>query len=352
MKRIGTGLLAAVFAVAMAQAAIACDKEAKGGCSKTQATTASAVTADGAVVNEGVDQVMATLPKMTYRVGSVDTPCAQTAAATAAKTGEPVQYVVAGEAYGCRQTAMDKLAEAIQGQVPQLAKVVHVVDGEALNCAESAAKLAAERKSNVKHLVAGVSFDCPQHAQQVADRLAAKLASSHGCAKAFKEGCSKDGEAATASATGGCSKSKGAEAATASAGGCSKSHGAAAATASTGGCSKSHGAEAAEAKTASTTEVKGGCCSKSKGADAETASATTGGCTKSAGAEAKTAAAGEAKGGCCSKAKAAAQTAAADAKETTTTVTAEAAGEETPQLANAKLLVREIVEFVANSRNS
>lgn len=327
MKRFGTGMLAAVFAVTVAQAALACDKdakEAKGGCSKAAAAMTAAATPSDSVVDQGVEQVMASLPKMTYRVGALDTPCAKTAHEAAEKSGEPIQYVVAGEAYGCRQTAMNKLAEQIQSELPHLATVKHVVDGESMNCPKSAAKLASEHNSTVQHMVAGVQFDCPNHAQQVADRLAAKLASSHGCAKAFAEGCAKDGVSVAAAKSGCCSKSKGAEAKTAAA---------------EGG------------------EMKSGCCNKAKEA-AATAAAKSGGCPHAAAAaEAKTASATEGatevKSGCCAKSKAAAEakTAAAEPKAEEAAQTADA-GEETPQLANAKLLVREIVEFVAASRNS
>ncbi|HRX86001.1 MAG TPA: hypothetical protein P5572_13360 [Phycisphaerae bacterium] len=293
MKRIGTGLLAAVFAVAMAQAAFACDKEAKGGCSKMMEAKVAAATSENGAVDQSVEQVMASLPKMTYRVGSMDTPCPNAARAAAEKTGEPIQYVVNGEAYSCHKTAMNKLAEQIQAELPQLAKVTHVVDGESLGCPKAAAKLAADHHSTVKHMVAGVSFDCPNQAQQVADSLAAKLASSHGCAKAFAEGCAKDGVAM-------------------------------------GGC---HKAAEAKAMTASATEHKSGCCGK-KSAEAKVASA-------------------EKTGGCSKSKEAAAQTASADQQDDSAqTETADASAEETPQLANAKLLVREIVEYVAASRNS
>lgn len=309
MKRASTLVLATLFMAGMTQAVLAglgCGKD-KAGCTKgAEASVASAQAGD--VVEQGFALVMESLPRMTYRVGDLETPCCKTAREASAKSNTPIQYVVAGETYSCRKTAMDKLAEQIQAETPNLAKVVHVVDGEVLTCEKSAAKLAAERHATVKHMVAGVSFDCPHHAQQVADKLAAKLASSHGCAKAFAEGCSKP--CATAAGKSGCDK------------------GAATASAKTGGCSK--------------------------GADAAVASAKAEGCTKSKAGEAKTASATEVKGGCCSKSKAGAAAVATTEpqKSEVTEVAAEADTEETEQLANAKLLVREIVAFVAQARNS
>jgi hypothetical protein len=357
-------VLAAVFAVGMAHSAVAgpgCSKSKAGGCAKGAAATASAV--EVSPLDSAVTEVMSSLPRMTYKVGDVETPCCKTAHEAAAKSEAPIQYVVAGETFASRESAMDRLAEEIQQELPKLARVSHVVDGEAIGCAQSAAKLASDKNTQVKHTLAGVAFDCPQHAQTVADRLATKLEQSNGCAKAFAGDCDKAATASdksgccsksagTASAkTGGCSKSaeKSAETVSAKSGGCS--HGeksAETASAKTGGCSKSaeKSAETASAKT-------GGCSHGDKAA--ETASAKTGDGSNTETAEAQTASATVVKSGCCSKSKAAAQTAAAGqpaGDEKTEVAAADAISEETPQLANAKLLVREIVEFVAAARNS
>ncbi|MCB9849920.1 MAG: hypothetical protein H6817_04370 [Phycisphaerales bacterium] len=296
-----------VLAVALVMG-LSADAFAGPGCSKSKVRTVTmseltdAGSADNAAVDTAVDRVMESLPKMTYKVGDTETCCSKMAAAKSAEIGAPVQYVVAGETYASREEAMNKLAEAIQAELPKVATVSHVVDGESLSCPKAAAALAAEHHSKVAHLVAGVEFDCPHAAQSVADSLAAKLKESNGCAKAFAANCAKSG-----------------------------------------GCSKSAAAATASAK-------EGGCCSKSKAA-AETASAKeAGGCSKSAGGCSKAAAATASAetGGCCKKAKAAAEAAAqtASAEPVVEDV------EETPQLANAKLLVREIVEFVAASRAS
>jgi hypothetical protein len=241
---------------------------------------------------------------------------------------------------------MDKLAELITAELPKVTQVAHVVGDEVLHCPNSAAKLAADKKIEAKVMLAGVEFDDAAKAQVVADKLAAKMKESHGCSKAFAAGgCDK--AAKTAGHEGGCDKSaktagdkaagcdsyKAKQAAIAAAGGCDKAK---TAGASKGGCDKA-------AKTASA-EGKSGCCAdKAKTAGV----ASEGGCDKAAKA-AQTAGAksgcGADKAGCCpEQAKTAghtAQTASADEAELT------------PALANARELVKQIVEFVSTAQAS
>ncbi len=301
MKRIGITVLAAAFVMGMTASALAgpgCGK-AKSGCgkAKAQATVASAdggcghKAKDGQsndVIEAGVARVMSSMPHMTYKVGDMETRCCATAKKAADESGNAVQYVVDGKTYTCKQTAQAELAELMRAELPKVVRVAHVVDGEQVNCPMTAAKLASDKHTKVKHMVAGVEFDCDKQAQTVADRLAAKLKDCHGCPKAFAGDC---GSAKTASADG----------------------------AKKGDCAK----ECDKAKTAAADGAKKGDCAKE--------------CDK-----ARTASADGAKKGDCAK----------DCAKAQQTQTADAGMDETPELANAKLLVREIVEYAAAAKSS
>jgi len=126
-------------------------------------------------VEASMARAMKILPQMTYKVGDLETPCSKTAQAKSQEMGMPVQYVVAGETYGCKIAAMNKLADLIESDVTALTEVCPTVGGEPMHCATTAAKVAAEKHAMMKYSVAGVQFDCPKHAQAVADKLTAKL---------------------------------------------------------------------------------------------------------------------------------------------------------------------------------
>lgn len=315
MKRFAICVLALVFAVG-ASTAFACDKAksasacgqsaslaaAKAGCTKGAADTASAKegcakdcakTCNKAdyCVDASLARAMAMLPHMTYKVGDMTTDCCKTATAKAEESNEPIVYLVGDKSFTCKQSAMKALAGEMESHFATLAKVSPIVDGQPMHCSKMAAEAAATKNTQVKYCVAGVNFDCPKEAEAVAAKLASKM-------EDFRASCSKSGcaKAQTASNEAGCSKAAQA--------GCAKTAGAK----EKSGCSK--GAETAAAKS--------GC---SKGA--ETASAKSG-CPKS-----------------CSKSKEEAQT--ASAEEST---------DESPELVQAKAVVRQMVEFVSAQRAS
>ncbi|HNO79621.1 MAG TPA: hypothetical protein PKN33_16345 [Phycisphaerae bacterium] len=344
--RLFGAMTAFVSAFGLASGVMACDKEIQ----TVEAVAAHAGSTD--MVEAGVARVMDQLPQMTYKVGDMETRCGYTAASKAKETGSSVSYLVAGSTYNCKVTAMNKLAEAMEAELASTASVAPSVAGSCYHCPMAAAAMAKQKNTQVKYMVAGIEFDSEQEAQAVAEKLAARMHDFGAMTASAKAPCSK-----SAGSTAPCTKSAQVASATAKSKGCCKD-GCAKAAAGGAPCDKS-----AEAATAS---AKGG-CTKSK--EAQTASAE-GGCTKSK--EAQTA---SAKGGCCKdKAKAAAVVAAAEPKEPTTitldcckkktgteakteTVTQVAstdveASEDTPELARAKQMVREIVEFVAAAKNS
>lgn len=283
--RLGLGTVAVMSM--FAASVWACDKDKAGGCAKS-ASVASAEAKDAKTpcqgqsseeaVNAAMARVFEGMPKLVYRIGDAETICDRVAESMSADTKQPIVYVVEGETFTTREAAMDKLAEKINSKLDNVTHVAYLVGDETLQCPKAAAAAAEAKHAQAKPVLAGVSFDCPDHAQAVATQLEAKMnefRATTASAKATTGGCSK----------GGCSK-----------GGCSKAA-AAGATASTGGCSKA-------GATAST-----GGCSKSKDATAATAS-------------------GESKA-CCKLGCGVA-----------------ASPEDTPSLANAKQMVRQVVEFV------
>jgi hypothetical protein len=294
--RLGLGTVAvlSIFAASV----WACDKDKAGGCTKS-ATVASAeakAPCHGQASEEAVDAAMArvfeSMPKLVYRIGDAETICDRIAESMSADTKQPIVYVVAGETFNSRQEAMNKLAERINEKLDSVTHVAYLVGDETVQCPKAAAAAAEAKHAKAQPVLAGVKFDCPDHAQAVAAQLEAKM---------------KEFRATTASAkatTGGCAKSG------CSKGGCSKAA-AAGATASTGGCSK--------AKEAGATASTGG-CSKAK----EAGAVATGGCSKS-----KDAATASADSKCCKLGCGVA-----------------VSPEDTPALANAKQMVRQVVEFV------
>ncbi len=306
------------------------------------------------IVEAGVERVMSQLPQMTYKVGEVETKCGYSAASEAKSSGNSMSYLVAGSSYNCKVTAMNKLAEAMKAELASAANVTPSVAGSCYHCPMAAAAMAKQKNTEVKYMVAGIEFDCADKARAVSDKLAAKMkdcgaatASATPCSKtAGSSPCSKSAKVASAKADGkGCCKTGCAKAASGGAP-CAKSAEAAVASAK-GGCSKS--------KDAQTASVKSSGCSKAKAAATAQAASTKGCCKDKAKAAAVVAAAESTepttlKLGCCKK-KAGEDTKAKVAAQVASTET-ETASEDTPELARAKQMVREIVEFVAAAKNS
>lgn len=325
-------------------------------------------TASTDVVEVGVARVMKQLPQMTYKVGDMETPCGYTAASQAKASGASVAYLVEGSSYDCKVSAMNKLAELMKAELASAATVAPSVAGSCYHCPMAAAAMAKQNNTEVKYMVAGIEFDSPEKARTVADQLAAKMkefgattasatapcskTSTAPCSKTAGSSapCNKSAQVASASAKSkGCCKDGCAKAA---AGGapCAKSAEAVTASA-TGGCNKSKDAQhakdaltAKDAQTASATATSKGCCKDKDKAKAVVASAE------------KTEPATLTLGCCKKKTGSEAQATEVVSKETEATQVvsndAEVASEDTPELARAKQMVREIVEFVAAAKNS
>ena len=255
-------------------------------------------------------RAMAMLPHMSYKVGDTTTECCKTAHAKAEASNEPIVYLVGDKSFHCKDSAMKALAAEIESHYASLAKVSPVVDGEMMHCSKMAAQAAAAKNTKVKYCVAGVNFDCPKEAEAVAAKLASKMNEFRGsCAKT----CDK---AKTASAEGGCAKTCDKAKAASAKADCSKSCDKAETASAKADCAKT----CDKAKTA-LDDAKAGCaktCDK-----AETASSKAG-CPKS-----------------CTKSADEAQTASADEVDA-----------DSPELAQAKAVVRQMVEFVSSQRTS
>jgi len=322
------------------------------------------------IVEAGVTRVMDQLPQMTYKVGDMETRCGYTAASKAKATGDSVTYLVAGSTYNCKVTAMNKLAESMKAELASAAVVSPSVAGSCYRCPTAAAAMAKQKNAQIKYMVAGIEFDSEQEARTVADKLAAKMKEFGATTASASAPCTK-----TAASTAPCSKTA------ASTAPCSKSATVASATAKSKGCCKdgcakaaAGGAPCAKSAEAVTASAKGG-CSKSKDAKVASADAAKSkGCCKDKATAAAQTASAKGKSCCKDKSKAAAVVAAAEPTKPTTltldcckkktgkeakaeAVTQVASNdtevtEDTPELARAKQMVREIVEFVAAAKNS
>ena len=147
-----------------------------------QATEAPA-TCDGGECP--MSKAMAALPKMTYRVGTEDTCCSESAAALAKESSAPIHFVVAEKVYEDKTEAMTALVEQTEEMVTEFitpctceASGAMTVAGETCNCPMQGAKNTelvkkAVEAVDVSYKVGEETCSCPMKAKELA-------AESHG----------------------------------------------------------------------------------------------------------------------------------------------------------------------------
>lgn len=299
MKRFGIVALALVLAVG-ASTAIACDK-AHSGCTKT-ATVASAKTgcskaaAETASAKEGCAKTASAAEgcaKACAKTCDKADYCVEASLARAMAMMPHMTYRVGDMTTECCKTATAK-AEATNEPI------VYLVGDKSFHCKMSAMKALASHMDKQMPTLAKatpVVEGKPMHCSKMATELAsAKNTNVKYSVAGVQFDCPKEAEAVAAKLAAKMDEFRAS---------CSKS-----------GCAKAASSASGCAKTAS----KSGCCSKG----AETASAKSSGCAKTASKSAGEAVAAE----------------------------AEASSDESPELAQAKQVVRQMVEFVSAQRAS
>jgi hypothetical protein len=108
--------------------------------------------------NERVQGVMASLPKLQYKVGDQVMCCSKTAAMIAEKESKPVKYVVGEETFENEGDAEVKLAAVLEAKLAELQGLQYSVAGQHVGCPMTAKSIAKEKKAEIAYEVAGVEF--------------------------------------------------------------------------------------------------------------------------------------------------------------------------------------------------
>lgn len=144
----------------------------KSSCGHAKSVSASASAGTG---DSRVDAILASLPKVTYRVGDETTCCEKTAEKMAEKSGKPLHYVIGDEVLDSHCAAEVRLAELLEKELEQLASLQFAVGEEAVHCPVTARKLAAKNGGKLAYRVAGVDFEDQTRADQAVKLVANAL---------------------------------------------------------------------------------------------------------------------------------------------------------------------------------
>ena len=127
-----------------------------------------------------ISAAMASLPKMSYKVGDESTCCSHSAEALAEKHSAPIHFVVAETSYTDKSEAMTALVEKTEAMLtafttPSVCEKSGktTIAGESLACSKSAASRAALVQAavdsvNVSYVVGGETCSCPMKAKELA----------------------------------------------------------------------------------------------------------------------------------------------------------------------------------------
>ncbi len=166
----------ALFAVAaFVSTTMACPDKSAGSCGG-DAKTAS-VKSEGCPIQKTVDAVLASFPKVAYRVGEETTSCSKSAGEMAEKSGKAMKYVVGGEVFDTQADADVKLASLIDEEIKGLQSVKFSVGSECTKCPITAKKMAKESGSKVAYRVAGVDFASKDEAEKAVTLVKAAVES-------------------------------------------------------------------------------------------------------------------------------------------------------------------------------
>ena len=137
----------------------------------------------GSCCKEGecpISAAMASLPKMTYKVGDESTCCSKSAEALAEKNSAPIHFVVAETPYTDKSEAMTALVEKTEAMLatfttPSVCEKSGktTIAGESLTCSKTAASRAALVKAavdsvNVSYVVGEETCNCTMKAKELA----------------------------------------------------------------------------------------------------------------------------------------------------------------------------------------
>jgi len=149
-----------------------CGKSKGAPCGSHAALTSSKGEGD---VSERVHTVLASMPGMTFKIGSETTSCCQSAAALAKKLDKPIEYVVGEETFKTEGEATAYLSSLLEKQVEEMASVQFAAGKKCYGCPKTAAAEAEKAGTKVTYRVGGVDFEDKEHAHQAAMLAKEKL---------------------------------------------------------------------------------------------------------------------------------------------------------------------------------
>ncbi len=115
-----TCMLAIMAVAAFTSVTVAQDEAPTGRCPAQQAQTSAVANQEGEIVTCQecpVSAAMASLPKMTYKVGEESTCCSESAAKLAEESAAPIHYVVGDNVYESKEEAFVSLVESTEEMV-------------------------------------------------------------------------------------------------------------------------------------------------------------------------------------------------------------------------------------------
>ncbi len=116
--------------------------------------------------------VLASLPKMTYRVGDFETCCSKSASAKAQETKSDIVFVIEGRAYENRGEAIEALVKQLSKQAADMGELKFVAGEQVFRCPVSAEAAAKDAKTTIKYRLAGFDFQDRKVAEKLADKVA------------------------------------------------------------------------------------------------------------------------------------------------------------------------------------
>ncbi|MEE9295017.1 MAG: hypothetical protein V3W34_08690 [Phycisphaerae bacterium] len=117
-----------------------------------------------------IETILASFPKMTYKVGDLETCCFKSASDKAASIGGKMTFLVDSKSYETRGKAKVALAGLITEKANEMASVQFVAGDKCYKCPATAAKIAKDAKAKVKYRLAGFDFDDQDKAGKVATK--------------------------------------------------------------------------------------------------------------------------------------------------------------------------------------
>jgi len=190
----------------------------KGGCcAGMKAAVAKADDTKKAGCTAACDKAMSDLPRISYRVGDLETPCNMTADAASREKQIPVRFVVGQEVFDDCGPAAARLATLLEERLPNMAAIETVTAQAAPGGCPFSEKASGET-GKTSYRVAGVTFATLSEAEAAQAKVKLAMDTVGGQSVQGTAGCAHAGHAG---ATSGCGKATTAGDATKTAGGCS-----------------------------------------------------------------------------------------------------------------------------------